>query len=69
LGWITEFGGTAGALHGQDQNQEGLIEVAVIELGSVAEAFGHEVVSQFQVVENGGFWSHGLKRGLLASGV
>lgn len=63
LWWIAQFPGAARSFHGEDQDQKGLIEVAVIELGSFAEAFGYEVVSEFQVVENGSFWSHGFKKG------
>ena len=58
MAWVAEFGGTTGALHSQDQNQESLIEVTVIELGSLAQSFGNQVVGNLQLMENGGLWCH-----------
>ena len=35
-----------------------MIQMAVVELRSFAEGFGHQVVGEFQIVQNAGFWSH-----------
>ena len=45
-----ECAGTPGALHGpdQDQDQEGLVQVGVVQLRGFSEAIGHEVAGQGQ---------------------
>jgi hypothetical protein len=63
LSWLAQGAGTASSFHGQDQDQEGLIKMAVIELRSFAEAFNHQIVSEFQIVENAGSWSHKFRCG------
>ena len=58
---VAQPGGTAGSFHGQDQDQEGLIQVAVMELGCPAEGVGDEAVSVLQVFQDGGFQFHKRK--------
>ena len=61
MAWITKFGGTAGALHSQHQDQERLVQMTVIKLRSLAQAIGNEVVSDLELMKYGGLWCH--KRG------
>ncbi len=41
---LAQPGRTAGSFHGQDQDQEGLVEMAVVELGGFSKGVGDELV-------------------------
>jgi hypothetical protein len=58
---VAQPGGTAGSFHGQDQDQEGLVQRAVMELGRSAEGVGHEALSVLQVFQDGRFQFHKRK--------
>jgi hypothetical protein len=45
-------------MHGQDQDQKGLVEMAVIELRGLSEDIGDELVGELELAENGGFCLH-----------
>jgi len=47
-----EFGGAPCSFHRQDQNQEGLIQMDVIELRSLSQDVGHDVVSGFEFFQD-----------------
>lgn len=64
LGRVAEFGGTAGSLHGQDQDQEGLVEMTVMELGCLAEDIGDDIVSEVEFLEDGRFQFHDHQQGV-----
>jgi len=54
-----ELARASGAFHGQDEDEEGLVEMDVVELRSLAEAVGHEVVGDFEFFEDVEFTFHG----------
>src|SRR6267143_2061254 len=58
LATLAELGGTPGSFHGQDQNQEGLVEMAVMKLRRLSEDIGHDVVSEVEFLEDGRFEFH-----------
>jgi hypothetical protein len=55
---LAQPGRTAGSFHGQDQDQEGLVEMAVVELGGFSKGVGDELVSGLQFVQDGRFHWH-----------
>jgi hypothetical protein len=53
-----QVGRTLGSFHGQDQNQQGLIQTAIIELRCLSQDVGDELVSQLEFVQDGGLQFH-----------
>ena len=67
---LAEFGRTAGSLHGEDQDQKGLVEMTVMKLGCLSEDIRDDVISDLQFLQDGRFQFHkqGMK-GLMLSEV
>lgn len=58
---LAQSGGASGSFHRQDHDQESLVQMAVIELGSFSEDVGQELISGLQFVQNGRFEWHGTE--------
>jgi len=57
-GRLAEFGRTAGSLHGEDQDQKGLVKMTVMKLGCLSEDIRDDVISDLQFLQDGRFQFH-----------
>lgn len=60
------LGRAVGAFEGQLQDQQSLVQAAVVELGRLAQDFGDQAVGDFEFFEDGEFqWHRRLSGGFL----
>ena len=62
--WRTKGSRPSSSFHGEHDDEEGLVEVAIVKLRSLAEAVGHQIIGDFESFQHGEWTLHGGLLGL-----